>query len=71
MDKYKNRSGNSPITNFQIENESITVWFGSKLYTYSYSGKAGRFHVEKLKELAKSGLGLSAYITRYVKYSYD
>ncbi len=70
MEKYANRSGNSPITNFQINDESIIVWFGRKSYSYSYS-KAGSLHVETMKRLAKSGSGLSAYITRNVKYLYD
>ena len=70
MERYANRRGNSPITGFQIEDESITVWFGSKSYTYSYD-KAGSMHVETMKGLAKGGSGLSAYITRNVKYLYD
>ena len=71
MERYANRSGNSPITGFQIEDESIMVWFGRKQYKYSYSGRAGSLHVEAMKRLAKSGLGLSAYITKNVKYLYD
>lgn len=71
MERYANKSGNSPITSFQIEIESFTVWFGSKQYTYSYSGRASSLHVEAMKKLAKSGSGLSAYITRNVKYLYD
>lgn len=71
MERYANRSGSSPITSFQIQDESITVWFGRKQYTYSYSGRAGRLHVEAMKRHAKSGSGLSAYITKNVKYLYD
>jgi len=70
MERYANRSGNSPITGFQIEDESLTVWFGRKPYTYSYN-RAGSMHVETMKRLAKSGSGLSAYITRNVKYLYN
>ena len=70
MERYANRSGNSPITGFQIEEERIIVWFGSKSYSYSYR-KAGSLHVETMKRLAKTGSGLSAYITRNVKYLYD
>ena len=70
MERYLNRSGNSPITYYQIAETSITVWFGRKAYTYSYR-KAGSYHVENMKRLARSGSGLSAYITRNVKYSYD
>lgn len=70
MERYANLSGNSPITGFQIEDRSITVWFGYKTYTYSYN-RAGSMHVENMKRLAKSGSGLSAYINRNVKYLYD
>lgn len=72
MEQYLNRSGNSPITNFQIEVYSITIWFkgAARSYTYSYT-KAGSTNVEKMKSLAKSGSGLSAYITKNVKYLYD
>lgn len=71
MERYANKSGNSPITYYQIEEDRITVWFkGGKAYTYSYR-KAGKGHVETMKSLARSGFGLSAYITRNVKYEYD
>ena len=70
MERYLNKSGISPITYFQIEIAAIIVWFGDKAYTYSYR-KAGRLHVENMKELARSGLGLSTYITRNVRDLYD
>lgn len=71
MERYANRSGNSPITHYQINNDSITVWFkGNKSYTYSYSG-AGVANVETMKKLAIIGSGLSAYITRNVRNDYD
>jgi len=71
MERYSNRRGNSPITYFQIEDERIIVRFNSgKSYSYSYR-KAGRTHVEQMKVLARSGSGLSAYITQNVKFAYD
>jgi hypothetical protein len=71
MERYANRSGNSPITYYQIEEDCITVWFKSgKSYTYSYRG-AGRSHIETMKRLARSGSGLSAYITRNGRNDYD
>lgn len=71
MERYSNRRGNSPITHFQIEAERIIVWFkGGNSYSYSYR-KAGRSNVEQMKTLATSGSGLSAYITRNVKFDYD
>jgi hypothetical protein len=73
MERYSNLSGNSPITHFQVESDRIVVWFrGTKSYTYSYSyNKAGKSHVETMKSLARSGSGLSAYITKNVKFDYD
>ena len=71
MERYSNLRGNSPITHYQIESDKIVVWFrGTKSYTYSYD-KAGKSHVETMKSLARSGSGLSAYITKNVKYDYD
>lgn len=71
MEQYANRSGNSPITYYQIEDDKIVVWFkGGKSYSYSYQ-KAGRSHVETMKSLARCGSGLSAYITRNVRFDYD
>lgn len=72
MEHYANRRGNSPIYQYQISEDSITVWFkgNSKAYTYSYR-KAGRSHVEAMKSLARSGSGLSAYITQNVRNDYD
>jgi hypothetical protein len=47
------------------------MWFkGGKSYTYSYRG-AGTSNVETMKRLARSGSGLSAYITRNVRNDYD
>lgn len=71
MARYANRSGNSPITHYQINSDSITVWFkGNRSYTYSYRG-AGAANVETMKKIAISGSGLSAYITRNVRNDYD
>ena len=71
MERYANRNGNSPITHYRINEDSVTVWFkGGKSYRYSYGG-AGRNNVETMKSLARSGSGLSAFITRNVKYGYD
>ena len=71
MERYANRSGNSPITHYQINDRSITVCFkGGKNYNYGYSG-AGISNVETMKRLARGGSGLSAYITRNVRNDYD
>ena len=72
MEKYLNKSGNSPITFYEIGVDFIIVRFkGGKDYSYSYQGKAGKRNVDFMKTLAISGKGLSAFITKNVKYSYD
>lgn len=71
MSPYANLRGNSPVIGYEIESTRITVWFkGSKPYFYSYS-KAGKGNVEEMKRLASCGAGLSAYITRNVRFLYD
>ena len=70
MTRYLNRSVNSPVTHYQIEDTYIIIWFGGKSYTYSYK-KAGSANVETMKVHARRGSGLSAYITRNARFLYD
>ncbi|MFV8282723.1 hypothetical protein ACNKXS_14330 [Christiangramia marina] len=72
MERYRNSGGDSGVNAYEIGGDYIEVKFSntSRTYTYSYS-KAGRNHVEEMKNLAKSGSGLNGYINRYVKYLYD
>jgi len=72
MEKYKNLSGKSGIVAFQEGTDYIRVKFlgSDDIYTYSYSS-AGVKHIEKMKEMARKGKGLSTYISRYVKDKYE
>lgn len=71
MIPYANLRGNSPVIGYEIEPNRIIVWFkGGKAYSYS-NNRAGVGNVEEMKRLARSGAGLSAYITRNVRYLYD
>ena len=71
MQPYANLSGNSPIVSFEIEPTRIRVMFkGGKIYSYSYAS-AGAANVEHMKQLARSGAGLSAFITRNVRFAYE
>ena len=71
MMPYANLRGNSPIIGYEIESDRIIVLFKQgRQYSYSYS-KAGARNVEEMTRLAHSGAGLSAYITRNVRYDYD
>jgi hypothetical protein len=73
MEKYENSGGNSGVSSFEIGSNYIIVLFKGKLkpYRYSYTGGAGRYHVENLKRLARNGSGLNAYIINYVKDKCD
>ena len=72
MPVYSNKRENSPVTNYEIHGDAITVRFkGGNSYTYSYNGPAGKYHVDEMKALAAKGAGLSAYITQNVKFDYD
>lgn len=68
MEKYLNRSVNSPISHYQINTDNITVWFKGNPKAYTYPEyKTGSSRLAQLKDKAISGSGLSAYITKNVK----
>ena len=72
MQNYANlRGGNSPIIGYEIEPTRIRIMFkGGRTYSYSYAS-AGENNVEQMKSLAQAGAGLSAFITRNVRYNYE
>lgn len=70
MEPYGNRSGNSSVVAYEIADDSITVQFrGGSTYIYNYAS-TGAAHVDQMKELAISGMGLAGYINRYVRKAY-
>ena len=70
MESYKNSSGNSGVSAFEIQEKSILVEFNhDRIYRYNYSS-AGKEHVENMKKLAQEGKGLSTYISQNVKEKY-
>ncbi|WP_438023459.1 hypothetical protein [Sorangium sp. So ce233] len=69
--KYRNLGGNSGVDTYKIEEESIEITFNSGgTYLYTYQAPGG-YHVERMKDLARSGRGLNAFISIYVKDNYD
>ncbi len=73
MERYRNSSGTSGVYGFEIGNDYIRVKFtgNSKIYQYSNQGKAGRYHVENMKSLARNGSGLNTYIRNVTYDLYD
>jgi len=72
METYSNLGGDSGIARYKIADQYVDVqFFTGKIYTYSYSGPAGKFHVEEMKKLAVAGRGLNSYIKRNVNDKYD
>lgn len=73
MERYRNLSGTSGVSGYEIGTDYIRVAFTktSKIYSYSDNGKAGRFHVDNMKRCALNGSGLNTYINNYTKNLYD
>ncbi|GAA5037831.1 hypothetical protein GCM10011506_35960 [Marivirga lumbricoides] len=72
MERYKNLSGGSGVSSFEIGSDYIRVRFERSIKTYQYSyRKAGSYHVERMKGLAQNGSGLNSYIKTYVNDLYD
>jgi len=69
--RYKNINGDSGVIAYEIGDDFILAQFHDrKTYSYSYA-KAGAFHVEIMKKLARQGHGLNSYINRNVRKLYD
>lgn len=60
------------MLSYEIGTDYVQVLFrdSDRIYKYSYVS-AGEKHVEKMKRLAVLGIGLSTYISRYVKDNYE
>ena len=60
----------SGVYGFKTGDDYIFIQFtdGTK-YLYNYI-KPGKQHVEKMKDYAKEGKGLSTYINKYVRENY-
>ncbi|MGI9025329.1 MAG: hypothetical protein ACR2GP_07060 [Burkholderiaceae bacterium] len=55
---------------YKIARDSIAVEFeDGAIYLYTEES-AGASHIERMKDLAEAGLGLSTFIVRYVRKAY-
>jgi hypothetical protein len=64
MRRYRNSSGNSGVIAYEIRPEAIVVKFRSgEKYEYTVPS-AGAAAIATMQELARSGRGLSTFITK-------
>jgi len=71
MKKYIDITGNSGVTAYIIDTESISIEFNNdSIYLYTYES-AGKKKIEKMKKLATEGKGLSTYISQHVKDKFE
>jgi hypothetical protein len=71
MVPYGNAAGNSGVIAYEIGTDRIHVQFvDGKIYTYT-NASAGASNIRLMKVLAKSGKGLSTFISQHVKDGYE
>ena len=70
MKGYKNLGGNSGVVGYEIGDDFIRVQFSDgSIYLYTYSS-ADAHNIEHMKQLARNGHGLNAFINRNVRKAY-
>lgn len=69
--RYRNKRGHSAVTEYATLAKAIAVKFADgAIYLYDMDCP-GPQHVERMKDLARAGEGLYAYITRRVGRRYS
>ena len=70
MKPYRNLSGKSGVASYESGKGFIRVRFiHDGLYEYT-NAIPGRLHVTNMQALAEAGIGLSTYISRFVRDRY-
>jgi hypothetical protein len=71
MRPYGGHAKSRGVIAYEVGPESIDVEFTSGwVYRFSYE-KPGALRVERMKQLAESGHGLSTFISKHVKNRYE
>jgi hypothetical protein len=71
MRPYRNLSGHSGVTAYEIGRDSITLCFVDGA-TYRYTVRsAGAAHIAAMKTLAAAGRGLSTFVSQHVRDRYE
>ena len=70
MQHYKNSSGKSGVSAFEIGDDFIKVQFkDGSVYLYNNSS-TGSQNIQKMKSLAINGEGLNGFISTHIKKKY-
>ena len=70
MERYRNLAGDSGVVAYARHADSIAVkFYNGDVYLYTYES-AGKENVERMKALARSGRGLSTFISQCVREAY-
>lgn len=65
--RYKNLSGDSKVSKFEIKKDALTIRFADHT-VYRYTNQtAGPENISKMKTLALAGKGLGTFITANLK----
>jgi hypothetical protein len=71
MQPYRNITGSSGVTAYEIGEDFITIEFSDgSVYRYTYAS-AGQENVERMKGLAEAGQGLNTFISTTVSKLFE
>jgi hypothetical protein len=71
MTPYGDHARQHGVVSYEVGPESIDVEFTSGwIYHFSYANP-GQLRVDRMKELAQSGKGLSTFISKHVKNRFE
>ena len=71
MTPYRGHGKRHGVLAYEIQADAIDIEFTSGwIYRFSYE-KPGVLRVERMKELAESGQGLSTFISKHVKNRFE
>lgn len=71
MERYKNLGGRSNVHSYEIGEDYIMVRFkDGDLYRYTLES-SGDDGLSTMKMLARGGMGLNAYINKYMRKRYE
>jgi len=72
MKKYADKTKKSGVESYEISPDSIKVKFknSDEIYEYTYKS-ASEKHIVNMKKLAKEGMGLNTYISKFASDKFE